>query len=223
MMVLRSIQSSFRKVHILVVVGGLIFGAGLSILTAIYYPVLNQEVRYALRPGSNNSLVFGRRDNGAKSIIAGYTQSVIHPLDEDFGIVIPKIGANSKVVENVSAYNEQEYQTALTKGVAHARDTAKPGEYGNTFIFAHSASNWYEANRYNAIFYLLTKLEKKDKIYLFYKGQKYVYAVSEKKQVDSDALEYLKQDNSKKTVTLMTCWPPGTTLKRLIVTAKITP
>jgi len=187
---------------------------GLIIFGGIFYPVIFQELAYRFSPPNSGAVV---------SIGKEVKPNIIHPVDEKFGIVIPKIGANSKVIAHVSAYNEKEYQVALTKGVAQARDTAYPGEYGNTFIFAHSAANWYEANRYNAIFYLLTKLEKKDIIYLFYKGQKYVYTVSAKKLVDSNALDYLKQDHTKKTLTLMTCWPPGTTLKRLIVTAEIAP
>ncbi len=143
------------------------------------------------------------------------------PVDEEYGIVIPKIGANSRVIADVSPYNEKEYQVQLTKGVAHARDTAYPGQFGNTFIFAHSASNWYQANQYNAVFYLLNKLTKGDDIYLFYKGTKYKYTVTEHKIVDSNAFEYLKQDHSAKKLTLMTCWPAGTTLKRYIVEASL--
>lgn len=119
--------------------------------------------------------------------------------------VPPKIEANVKVVKNIDPFNEKAYQVGLTKGVAHARGTALPGHAGNTFIFAHSSGNWYEANRYNSIFYLLHRL-KKDR----------------KKIVEAGDVKYLENTNQNtSTVTLMTCWPPGTTLKRLIVRGEI--
>src|SRR5574344_1009276 len=48
------------------------------------------------------------------------------PVNTDFSIVIPKINANTKVVQNVDPYNSSVYQYALTKGVAHALSTATP-------------------------------------------------------------------------------------------------
>ena len=111
------------------------------------------------------------------------------------------------------------YQRALTKGVAHANGTSYPGESGNVFIFAHSGVDFYEATRYNAQFYLLSKLVTGDTIYLFYKKQKYVYRVTEKKVVSPEDVTYLTEDSQKKTLSLMTCTPAGTTLKRLLVIA----
>lgn len=190
--------------RVLIICGGLLISAGILMFLSIYAPVAVQEISYRTR--SKTSKI-----------------AVIHPVDNAFAIVIPKIGANSKVISNVSPYNEKDYQVALTKGVAHARDTSLPGEPGNSFYFAHSAANWYQASRYNAIFYLLTKLEPGDDIYVFYKGEKYRYQVTGHEYVDPADLTYLHQLRSKKTLSLMTCWPPGTTLKRLVVNAELTP
>ncbi|OGK62353.1 hypothetical protein A2334_03000 [Candidatus Roizmanbacteria bacterium RIFOXYB2_FULL_38_10] len=209
-----------NHIHRLLMVGGFAFiSAGLVLLTLIYYPVLFQEISFYLKPGVNNFLVLSKNEEKPTLITSN---KVIEPVDEQYGLVIPKIGANSPVIANVSPFNEKEYQLQLTKGVAHARDTAYPGEYGNTFIFAHSAANWHQANRYNAIFYLLTKLKTNDDIYLFYKGDKFKYKVTGSKIVEPSELKYLKQDKTKKTISLMTCWPPGTTFKRLIVDAQLT-
>ncbi len=187
---------------ILIAAGSLILLTGLIILWLTFFPVINEEVKYT---------------------IAKPTKLInqIKPVNEDFGIIIPKIGANAKVLANIDPFNEAEYQSALTRGVAHAKGSVFPGQIGNVFIFAHSAGNFYDANRYNAIFYLLSKLEKKDEIYLIYQGKKYRYQVTEKKLVDASAISFISAPTDKKTVTLMTCWPPGTTLKRLIVMGKI--
>lgn len=143
------------------------------------------------------------------------------PVDEDFGIVIPKIGANSKVIADVDPYNYKVYQAALTRGVAHAKGTSYPGQEGNIFIFSHSSVNFYEAVRYNSIFYLLSKMEKGDEIYLFYQGEKFKYRVLEKTIAEPGNLSYLTKKTSQKMVTLMTCWPPGTTFKRLLVIGEL--
>lgn len=175
-----------------------------------FYPVIRDELRYFFK-------------HTARITASKQKPKEIIPLDTDFGIVIPKIEANAKVVPNVNPYNEKEYQWALTKGVAHAVSTAFPGHAGNSFIFAHSSENWYIANQYNSIFYLLDKLEKGDEVDLYYKNTKYVYKVTEKKLVNANDVQYMKNTSAVPTVTLMTCWPPGTTLKRLIVVAQISP
>jgi len=146
----------------------------------------------------------------------------ITPIDEAFGIVIPKLGANARIIPNVNPYDSSVYQQALTQGVAHATGTVFPGRVGNVFLFSHSSVNFYEANRYNSIFYLLYKLEIGDEINLYYKGEKFVYRVTEKKTVNPKDVSYLTGQTTKKVVTLMTCWPPGTTTKRLLVIAELT-
>ncbi len=190
--------------QILIIVGILTLISGLTLLTLTFLPVARQEAMYRL-------------DSQTAS-----TQKEIAPLDKNFGIVIPKIKANARVIANVDPLKEDIYQRALTKGVAHAQGTVLPGETGNMFIFAHSAGNWYEANQYNAIFYLLYKLVKGDVINIYYKDQLYAYKVRELKYVDPTEVSHLSPSNDGwKTLTLMTCWPPGTTLKRLLVTATL--
>ncbi|MFZ1619337.1 MAG: sortase, partial [Microgenomates group bacterium] len=72
---------------------------------------------------------------------------------------------------------------------------------------------------YNAIFYLLYKLEKNDEVNLFYKGQRYRYQVVSKQIVDPSQVEYITRKTNKEFLTLQTCWPPGTTLKRQLIFA----
>jgi sortase A len=146
--------------------------------------------------------------------------SIMKPVDEDFGIVVPKIKINSRVIPDVDPENASVYQKALTQGVAHALGTKYPGEEGNVFIFAHSGQDFYEANRYNAVFYLLSKLEAGDGIYIFHKNKKYHYAVTGKFTANPEEVRYLEDTPGKNTLTLMTCWPAGTNWKRLIVEAE---
>lgn len=198
----------------LVAAGLLLIFISLVIFIFSFYPVIFAEVKYRIYKIRGGAVVV----SGGEVPPSG--QNVIRPVDEDFGIVIPKIGANAKIIEGVDPYDSKVYQRALTRGVAHAKGTVLPGNIGNIFLFSHSSVNFYEANRYNSVFYLINKLEKDDEIYLFYNKQKYKYKVVEKKTVGASDVSYLEGSGSDKTLTLMTCTPPGTTLKRLLVIAK---
>ena len=147
------------------------------------------------------------------------TISQIIPTDKSFGIVIPKIGANAKIISQVDPYNSYIYQVALTKGVAQAKGSAFPNQTGNIFLFSHSSASLLDAKTYNSIFYLLSKLKKEDKIYIYYKNLRYEYKVNQIKIVDASDVSYLNAKSDKKTLTLMTCWPAGTNYKRLLVIA----
>lgn len=144
---------------------------------------------------------------------------ILTPVDPNFSIVIPKIGANAIVQPNIDAAIENIYLDALNKGVAQALGTAFPGEGGHIFLFAHSTDYFWNVGSYNAIFYLLYKLQKNDEVNLFYKGQRYVYRVIGSEVVDPSQVQYLTRKTNREFLTLQTCWPPGTTLKRLLIFA----
>lgn len=152
-----------------------------------------------------------------------YTPKVIVPLDKDFGIVIPKIQANAKIIRDVDPFSFTIYQKALSEGVAHALGTSLPGQGGNVFLFSHSSSDFLNARRYNSVFYLLSKLEPGDQIQIYFDQHLFNYSVFTKHTVSPDNLEFLSSNSRRDILTLMTCWPPGTSLKRLIVQAKRLP
>lgn len=133
-------------------------------------------------------------------------------------ITIPAIYAQAPVVEGVDPWDQEAYNNALKKGVAHAKGTFLPGGNGTTFIFAHSSGNPFEASRYNTIFYRLGELVKGDEIVILRNGKRLVYKVREKKEVWPTEVQYLK-DTRKKQLILQTCTPIGTNLKRLLVFA----
>lgn len=142
------------------------------------------------------------------------------PVDTDFGIIIPKIAANARIIPDVDASNYDLYMKALSIGVAHAQGTKFPGEGGNVYLFAHSTDNFWNVGRYNAIFYLLKELGVGDEIDVFYQGHRFIYQVSKREIVEPDNVKYLVEPTISERVTMQTCWPPGTTLKRLVVIAK---
>jgi LPXTG-site transpeptidase (sortase) family protein len=153
------------------------------------------------------------------NITGGNKVEVISPLSSQFGIVIPKIGANAAIIPNVDAGDAASYTAALKNGVAHAAGTVFPGVPGNIYLFAHSTDAFWNVGRYNAVFYLLKELESGDEIDLFFQGIRHKYRVTNKLTVDPTQTRFLTQSAPYEQLTLQTCWPPGTTLKRLIILA----
>lgn len=131
-------------------------------------------------------------------------------------LVIPKIGVGVPIQWNTS---EDGIYPSLEKGVAHYQGTALPGENGNVFIFGHSSYYLWAPGSYKQVFALLDKLEKGDRIYINYQNQVFGYEVTAKKVVEPEDLSVLAQGNQK-TLSLMTCVPIGTNLRRLVVSAK---
>lgn len=191
-----------KTVYILRAFGLTCLFSGILIFLLTVLPIVKEEVVYTVRhtlPQNNK----------------------IKPIDRAFGIVIPKLGANAHVIPNVDPYNSAIYQQALARGVAHAKGTATPDKPGNVFLFSHSSVDFYLATRYNAVFYLLNKLEVGDTVVVYYNFNRYTYTVESKHIVAADATLYLTKQTPEKMLTLMTCWPPGTSLNRMIITARL--
>ena len=173
----------------------------LLVLFLTFYPIAKEEVKYEIGKISPDIID-------------------LSPSNKDFAIVIPKINASAPIVKNVDPFNKNEFLSSLKKGVAHAKNTKFPNQDGNVYLFAHSTDAFYNVSQYNAVFYLIGKLEKDDEIKIYYDNVEYSYSVVDKKVVSSDDTKYLTTNTKEKLLTLQTCYPPGTTLKRLIVTAK---
>lgn len=155
------------------------------------------------------------------TILSGKKEHVLTPKNTEFAVLIPKIGANEKVSLNVDPSNEREFQEVLKHSVAHAKGSAYPGINGNTYLFAHSGTTFWDVGRYNAVFYLIKDLQQGDNVILFFNNTRFNYKVYETKIVDAAEVEHVNANVGKgETLTLQTCWPPGTTWKRLLVIAK---
>lgn len=194
------------------------------ILKTLYSPTL-EEGRYLFDQIMGNKYVVAENSakvegNGLANLISQQRIKPLIPVDTDFSIVVPKIAANAAVVGSVDPSNDQDYLPALQKGVAHAAGTALPGEGGLVYMFAHSTDYFYNVSSYNAVFYLLYKLEPGDEVNVFYKGIRYKYLVYDRKVVRPDEVQYLTGKTNHEELRLQTCWPLGTTLERLIVFAR---
>jgi LPXTG-site transpeptidase (sortase) family protein len=133
-------------------------------------------------------------------------------------ITVPKIKAQAPLVLNVDPRNESVYKNALKKGVAHAKGTYLPGEKGRSFLFAHSSGNPLEQTNFNTVFLKLGNLKIGDDILIKRGGKDYKYKVTSTKIVWPSEVEYLEKKEIPGIV-VQTCWPIGTSIKRLLVFA----
>ena len=228
--------AQFKKVFAVRFVAYFSILIGFLALSFEFGPIISSEVVYrtdnlvgikhTLSPNIVNSLSLdqnrsGSGDSAGFASINSKSPDSIVPVSTDFGIVIEKINANSKIIPDVDPTNESEYVAALQQGVAEAKGSTEPGQPGNLYVFSHSVDAPWNIVRFNAVFYLLRELDAGDKVVIFYKGRRYDYVVFDKQIIDPSDTSLLLNRYDKPVLTLQTCDPPGTLLHRLIVRAKL--
>ncbi len=186
---------------------------GLGILVLIFGPAAREEIRYDLNQAAGIKY-------STDVEVEGTFEKPLKIPNTDFSIVIPAIGAAAPIVDGVDSQDPDKYLPALKRGVAHALGTADPMDGGNVFLFAHSTDSFFNVGRYNAVFYLLGKLKRDDEVFIYYKDRQITYRVESVQIVEADDNKYLQGNADEHLLILQTCYPPGTTLKRLIVIAR---
>lgn len=133
-------------------------------------------------------------------------------------VIIPKINVEIPVDYSQTTTDEAQIENALEGGIVHYPTTSLPGENGNAAFFGHSSNNIFNKGKYKFAFVLLHTLVPGDTFYLTYNGKVYVYKVISKDVVDPSNVGVLGPvPGQTATATLITCDPPGTSLKRLII------
>lgn len=234
-------QSEIIKFLILRSVGNFLLLFAIFGVFATFGPTIYYEAQYKLReyrgvsyqlldpianknepsfPSNGSSQT--TTDDSFASILADKRTRVLIPKDTNFSIVIPKIGANARIFPNVDSSNQETFLPILQQGVAHSAGTVFPGMSGNIYLFAHSTDNFWNVGRYNAVFYLLKNLAEGDEVILFFENARHNYVVTESKILDGNDVSYIvnARHQNGEILILQTCWPPGTTWKRLLILAK---
>lgn len=137
-------------------------------------------------------------------------------------LIIPKINVDAPTVYGVDSANVDAVENNLRNGVVHypiANASSNPGQNGATVILGHSSNDVFDNGAYKFVFVQLSKLEKGDTFYINYEGTRYTYSVTKKEIIDPKEINKVTGDPSKPTAILITCEPPGTALKRLLVFA----
>ncbi|MBU1102223.1 sortase [Patescibacteria group bacterium] len=133
-------------------------------------------------------------------------------------IAISKINIKAPLVFSTGT-SQKELNDALNQGVIIYPGSALPGQDGEVFLSGHSSIFPWVKTQYGQVFTLLDKLEPGDIISLVYDHFQYDYRVIGKKILLPKEVNI---SNTKEPIlTLMTCWPIGTALKRLVVRAEL--
>lgn len=131
-----------------------------------------------------------------------------------YTLSIPKLGIDRAVVRSD--------HTDLKQSLIQYPGTALPGNLGNTVVFGHSVlPQFFNPKNYLTIFSTLHTLRPGDTMEMEADGATFTYKISEMYETQPDDLSPLAQVYNGRYLTLITCTPPGTYLRRLIIKAHI--
>ena len=156
--------------------------------------------------------------------------------DPDFKIIIPKLNITAPIITDIEGYKsidpsesegdfESRVQQSLEGGTIHYPGTPLPGQSGivsnsNFVVLGHSGGNQFAPGDYKFVFSKLRQMDIDDLILVNYENVQYVYKVYGYRVVEPTEVEVLKSGKINNTLTLITCDPPGTVQKRLIILAR---
>ncbi len=136
---------------------------------------------------------------------------------------IPSLGVNAPIMWSSDPKN---FETDLKSGVIHYPGTAMPGQIGTSYISGHSSNYAWVKGNYNHVFTHLGDIsnDQSFKITVVQTNGKDAilhYAVTDSKQYSpTDPAQF--NNAGKSVVALSTCWPVGSTSKRLVVFGELT-
>lgn len=134
-------------------------------------------------------------------------------------LIIPKIALKAPLVFSKSD-SEEEIQKNLKNGVVLYPEESFLKQKGVAVITGHSSFGMTKG-KYAAVFSLLDKLKKGDEFSVYFQNKEYKYRVSGSKIIGSEETDEVFKEKKEEGLVLLTCWPIGTTLKRLIVKAEL--
>jgi sortase A len=220
------------------IISGLLFLLGVYVFASAIFPIIKFQIEYSFRFNQIVSPLSSRFYNQGSSILGDlttdYTQlnnwfvnqpEISHDSDSPSGILasaapisytisIPKLKISDAIVIIGS--------TDLKKSLIQYPQTALPGALGNAVVFGHSVlPQFFNPKSYLTIFSTLYKLKPGDDILVNYDKVTYKYLVQDMYEVQPTDLSVLEQHFDARYMTIITCSPPGTYLRRLVIKTRI--
>jgi len=224
-------KKPFRKIA--AIISFVCIASGISLLIWVLYPIFTFEFFYAPK---FNEIIKPIPGEFIKNSIADFP-AILSAETTDYtkaSVWFPKAFQLKIAASNITSYSLSIPKLGINEArvLVGGEDLSKnlirftgptPGEYGNPVIFGHSTLLWfYNPKDYKTIFSKLPELKKDDEIYIHVDSLVYRYKIYEMKIVWPDDISVLEQRFDAPYITLVTCVPPGTYLKRLIVRGKLT-
>lgn len=216
-------------------IAGGFFLIGVFFFLSVIFPIVQYQLEYAVKFNQIISPLSSKYYNQNSSILGDvstdYTQ-----LSNWF---TPESAIATNTDNNLSQSEVSSYHLSipvlkikdalveiggkdLKKSLIQYPQTALPGQAGNTVVFGHSVlPQFFNPSSYMTILSTLYRLKIGDEIFVDYDNIKYKYLVEEMFEVQPTDLSILEQRFDGRFFTLVTCSPPGTYLRRLVIKAKI--
>ncbi len=142
---------------------------------------------------------------------------------EENRITISAISISAPIIE-AEGESQQDYESALNKGVLLFPYSQYPGEKGLTVLLGHSAPLGWPNIRYDRVFTEIDQLQEGDFIDICYNNKLYEYIVinenpQEKLYGVGEEVPPLYIEENKRELVIMTCWPPGDDAGRIGIRA----
>lgn len=136
------------------------------------------------------------------------------PQVYSYSITIPVLEIENAIVSTI------DYD--LSQHLINYSGTAIPPEKGNAVVFGHSTlPQLFKPNDYKTIFANLYKLKVGDEIYVNIGKISYLYKIYNITVVNSSDNSIFTQNYDDSFLTIVTCTPPGTTWKRLVIKTRL--
>jgi len=226
-----------RRAYYKTVGGGLIF-VGLISMSYFFFPLFSYQL-FIASAFSNNQIetpipkYLQLKENGG---INDLVNQGIASLTQDFTDArnwYPNLESKTKGIK-VSSYNVSIPKLKIENAQVSTKDydlskhlvqyfgTSIPGEKGTAIIFGHSTlPQLFDPLNYKAIFATLHTLKVGDEINATVGEATYKYKIFAINITSPDDANILSQSYDNSYITLVTCTPPGTVWKRLIIRASL--
>lgn len=208
------------------------FSVGFFLLLSAIFPIIQFQVEYSSKfnqiVNPLSSRFYNQSNNILSDVSTDYTQlsswfitdnqSTLPEISSSnptsYVLSIPKLKIDSATVIVGSS--------DLKKSLIQYPQTALPGQLGNAVVFGHSVlPQFFNPKSYLTIFSTLYRLRQGDEIFISYDNISYKYLIEEMYEVSPNDLSVLEQRFDGRYLTLITCSPPGTYLRRLIIKSRI--
>ena len=214
-------KNNFRQY--LRLTSGLFLLTGISIILYVIFPIISWQIYFRSAFASQNILMpiphavdptdYTKAENWFQNFKPNSdTENQVGITS--YSISIPKLLIENAVVSTVD--------TDLGKHLVNFHGTSLPGRNGNAVVFGHSTlPQLFNPKDYKTIFANIYTLKNDDEIYATINDITYKYKIFKTIVIDPSDSSALMQNYDNSYLTLVTCTPPGTIWKRLVIMSKL--
>lgn len=220
----RNLRKPLRFVGLGMLVLGLLFGL------YAFFPLLSWQLYIRPAFASNNfaspiphttimtqdtiQSLLANSFRGGNWLPSVYEHTEVSSTITRYTLSIPKVKIEKAEVSTID--------TDLGKHLVHFPGTPVPPSKGNAVVFGHSTlPQLFDPKNYKTIFANVHNLTIGDKFEVTVNGKLYTYSIVSIQIVEADDASYFIQQTDDSYLTVVTCTPPGTIWKRLIIKSRL--